>query len=217
MKIVHKDGKFFYDLPVVDVYFYGVHFAGGDRIVQLGADVVVNKKVLEIIRRFNKTPFKFQLIEYRSHLRYAYHKLLSFFAKSYCLEVYQRNEMYKIPRFDFPSTVDALLQNLSVEPLSQFHKVNVPILHLRGYLRDKSLRFMSGFKRAFLKQPFIKTLLHSILFNRPEILVGYLYFKFREGKLREYFRRRLRKNLEKRCKYRFRETFIDERQTVYTC
>lgn len=217
VRIVYKNSKFFYEHPVVDVYFYGIHFATNNRIVQLGADVVINKKVLNIIKHFNNTPFKFQMIEYRNHFRYAYHKFLSFFVKSYCLEVYERSQMYKIPRFDFVLTIDMLIQNLLIEPLSQFYKINVPVLHLRSYLRDKSLRFISGFKRAFLKYSFIKTLLYSILFNRPEVLVGYLYFKFRESKLREYIRRRLRENLERRCECRLREASINEQQTVYTC
>lgn len=217
VKIIHKNSKFVLNKPSGDAYLYGVHFASGDRIVQLGADVVVNKKVLNIIRNFNKTPFKFQVIEYRSHFRYAYHKLLSFFAKSYCLEVYQKSEMDKLIFYDFPSTVDVLLQNLSTEALSQWHKVNVPILHLRAFVRDKTERFTAGFKRAFRRHSFLKTLLHSVLFGRPEILVGYLYFKFREGKLREYFRRRMRKSLEKGCECRFREALVAERQAVHTC
>jgi len=171
--IILNKGKlpFKVDNHVWHSYLYGSLFATGERIFWIGADVVFSS---EIFRKSIPLPCKFEYIDADNHFMFTWFKILSRITRHHCVEVFPRD----FPFYEYAWRSE---EKLYQKPTRQipFHKVNQPtVLHLRRN-RNSLRHFVQGRRRKKLETPFLRILLHSILFMKPLVLLGYIYETFK--------------------------------------
>lgn len=189
-KILYKTEKMWLQ-PVVEAFDFGAEHATGDYVFMVPADVIMDLKVFDEAHLCGK-PLMFRYYNYAlfgSKIPYAYEKIL--------LQIYdwlrlpswqcsmealprERRVRGRLPPEDilgFRKVPLLVLKNIIVESEKKFKCVqNTKILHLRPGL-SKEEQLLRGVARYVLGYPLLKVLLHSLLFFRIHVLIGYLQAK----------------------------------------
>jgi len=174
-KITYKNkAGVFSPNPAFDAFLYGSGFASGEYIYWIGADFVVPIAMFKY--RPEKEALKFEYIDYPNHLGYAWFKFLSHFAKHYTCEAFRREHLSR-GKYHFPVEEEIVAR----APEDKFQLISsVELLHLR--LNQNRVRhYVQGYIRRLKRVKFLRVLLHSILFRKPQVIVGYLHATL-EGK-----------------------------------
>lgn len=157
-------------------YLFGTQFATGTRIIWTAADLVFPPSIFQ---QNVPLPCRFQYVDADNHLTFAWFKLLAKFSKHYCVGVFPAN--YPFHKYRWLSEEKMRQSNHNLIP---FHHVNsILILHLR---RNKNhLRhWIQGRTRKQQGTNPLKVLLHSLLFLKPYVLLGWLYETFKVNQVK---------------------------------
>jgi glycosyltransferase involved in cell wall biosynthesis len=168
-KVVYKkEAGVLTENPAFDAFLYGSQYASGKYIYWIGADFVVPRDIFKY--RPRNEALKFEYIDCTNHLMYAWHKLLSKFTKHYTCEAFRKEHLTE-GRYHFPSE-EKITYPFTPEDKYQLIS-SVKLLHLRPN-RNKVRHYIQGYVRRLKRVPFLRVLLHSILFNKPCVVIGYL-------------------------------------------
>jgi len=175
--IVRKTGSPF-DIPNRSFasFICGSLHAYGDRVFWIAPDIIVPRQVFTCSL---KLPAKFRYIDYPNHIGYAWFSFLSLFTKSYCLEVFPRNFPYQ--DYEWRSE-EILYTNKPTKVIRFFLCNNVVVKHLKR-TRIPERHFIQGMARRKEGKTSLRVILHSILFNHPDVLKGYLHAYLKEEKI----------------------------------
>jgi len=165
VKIVHKNAVFKTANPAWDAYLFGSEYAD-HFLYWIGADIVINPEMFDVRYLSGFTPLKFQYIDYPNHLGFAYFKLLSKLTKHYCCEVFEKSQL---ALYDFPRE-----ELIGLSRKQNFRLINLSVMHMRK-TKNNLREYTQGFNRRLQKESFVRVVLHSILFWKPYVLIGYLY------------------------------------------
>jgi glycosyltransferase involved in cell wall biosynthesis len=168
-RVVYKSkAEVFSPNPAFDTFLYGSQFASGEYVYWIGADFVVPIEMFKY--RPDKEALKFKYIDYPSHLGYAWFKFLSNFTKHYTCEAFRREHLIR-GKYHFPVEEKVLVNT----PEDKFQLISsVELLHLRPN-RNKVRHYVQGYLRRLKRVPLPRVLLHSTLFRKPIVIVGYLH------------------------------------------
>jgi hypothetical protein len=165
-QIVNKGNlSFEMENPAFSSFIFGSLEAKGDRIFWMAADMIAPQ---EMFRADLKLPAQFECIDYPNHLGYAWFKLLSKFTKHYSAEAFPKNFPYQ--HYDWRSEERIFLTKSKA---IEFNHYNFVILHLRR-TTNRTRHFVQGVLRKRLGFNPLKVFLHSILFLKPFVIIGYL-------------------------------------------
>jgi len=198
----HRNSKIVYMIKhkwlnkAFETYDFGAQHATGEYIFFVGSDVIVDPKIFteKYCRSHNALKFRFYNYDlYGSRIGYAYEKVLFVilnkfgFAKEQCfVEAFKKDYWQKTRRENPPEDITGFFKRpkevlraiLEESYEGKFKYITtVKCLHLRPKL-TKEQQLLRGLARCILEYPFWKVLLHSILFNRIYILVGYFHGKY---------------------------------------
>jgi|YelNatPaOPRAMG01_1025707.scaffolds.fasta_scaffold72835_2 hypothetical protein len=168
-KIVYKNEVgVFTENPAFDAYLYGSQYASHEYIYWIPADAVVSADMFKYLPE--KEALKYEYIDYPNHLGYAWYKFLSKITKHYFCEAFKKEHLEE-RKYNFPSE-EKISYNLV--PEGKYRLISsVKVLHLRPN-RNKVRHYIQGYVRRLNRTPFIRVLLHGILFKKKCVIVGYL-------------------------------------------
>ena len=189
-KILYKTDKRWLQ-PVGEAFDYGASVATGDYVFMVPADAIIDLRVFDETHLRGK-PLMFRYYNYNvfgSKIPYAYEKILFQIYDWLRLPSWQcfmealpheRRVRGRLPPEDilgFRKVPQLVLKNIIAESEKRFQCIqNTKILHLRPGL-SKEEQLLRGVARYVLGYPLWKVLLHSLLFFRIYVLVGYLQAK----------------------------------------
>ncbi len=186
--IVHKTTKSWIQ-PVVEVFDEGAKRASGDYVFNVPADAVMDSKVFDE-RHLCGKPLMFRYYNYNlfgGKFRYGYERVLlriydylgipSWQCSMEALP-YEQRIRGNLPPEDvtgFTKVPMLVLKSIMAESEKRYYCIqNTAILHLRPGL-SKEEQILRGISRFVLRYSPLKVLLHSILYLRPHVLVGYIH------------------------------------------
>jgi len=183
--IVKKEVAGKTDNPAWEAYMEGVKYAKPGKVLFLGADVVIDKKIFNYLDRAGL--LKFRYVNYASHFRYSFEKIVQrFFSRSYCVECMDTEIISAIP-FVSESYEDIVRGRTKLIDVinagafaSEFVYVDdVECLHLRPRV-PVDRQFLQGYVRHMQSVPFFRVLLHSLLYRKVHVLRGYVFRMLRK-------------------------------------
>ena len=181
--------------PAFESLDFGAQSATGDFIYYVGADIAVDTKIFNVENWKDRRALKFRYYNYNlfgSKIPYAYERVLIKLSEKLGSKVGQcfveafRKDFWK----EFwtecpPENLEGFYKNPKLTLkyiLSQNDKktftnlTTTECLHLRPKL-TRGQQLLQGIARYLLNYPFPKVLLHSILYFKIYVLIGYLQAK----------------------------------------
>jgi len=190
-KIYHKTTRKWRN-PVAESFQYAYDRATGEVLLALGADLIVDPQITEIIRKLFRNPdvgtvcfryLNYDLFSLRLRIHGFYENLYKSIVQHFRKEArhtgfyaFRRQMMEEIGGLrDVPSEYDDFCRRVKN---SRWKYVYVPFtktLHLRVGL-TKTKQFTQGKSRFYLPQYDLKkTLFHAFIHMKPYLLLGYLH------------------------------------------
>jgi glycosyltransferase involved in cell wall biosynthesis len=186
-KIIHKTKKSWVQ-PVIEVFDEGAKHATGDFVFNVPADAAMDLKVFDE-KNLRGKPLMFRYYNYNlygSKISYAYEKILlriydrlGIPSWQCSMEALPREQSIrgKLPPEDvtgFQKVPLLVLKNIMVESEKKYFCVqDTKVLHLRPGL-SKEEQLLRGIARYVLKYSPLKVLVHSLLYMKLYVLIGYI-------------------------------------------
>jgi len=181
-----KEGEIKTDNPAWEAYMLGAKLVKHGRVVFLGADVIIDPRVFNYVNKAKL--LKFRYVNYASHFWYAFEKVFQrFTSKSYFVECIDVELIDKLPflseSYDDLVKGKTKLANILNAAVFNRNFVNidsVECLHLRPHV-PLDRQFLQGYVRHIQGVPFLRVLLHSLIFRKIHVLRGYVFRMLRKS------------------------------------
>jgi len=176
--------------PTWEAYMTGAKHVKHGRMLFLGSDVIIDRKVFNYLE--DAKLLKFRYVNYSSHFWYAFEKIIQrFSAKSYCVECIDVRLINSIPFLSesYDDIVRGKTKLADVLNASFLNKKFVCIdavecLHLRPRV-PVDRQFLQGYVRHMRGVPFLKVLSHSLLYRKVHVFRGYVFRMLRKSENNE--------------------------------